>query len=198
MLGRLKRCRAALPPGVGPLPKVAPVIDRTLGLDPLSRFFLAFDEEVGRAGTQKAPVDCGGGLWCLDDKSCVNSTRTRNAVDEGSTEALRVVLQRSPRDLGRHASLWTLSVAAKIAFEGGLTGRLVSRETFRAKLLHRLGVRWRRAKRWITSPDSLYERNKTATIGCLADGGGRGEPRHLGGRLRARVLVEQCGGSHLE
>ena len=36
----------------------------------------------------------------------------------------------------------------------------VSGETIRATLSRLLGVRWMRAKRWITSPDPLYERKK--------------------------------------
>jgi hypothetical protein len=37
-------------------------------------------------------------------------------------------------------------------------------ETVRATLSRLLGVRWMRAKRWITSPDPLYERKKLASL----------------------------------
>jgi hypothetical protein len=40
----------------------------------------------------------------------------------------------------------------------------VSDETIRATLA-RLGVRWKRAKRWITSPDPEYVRKKTRETG---------------------------------
>ena len=86
--------------------------------------------------------------------------RTRDAFDEESAEALRGLLHRSPREFGHESSLWTLSMAAEVAFEEGLTRRRVSGETIRATLARLLGVRWRRAKRWITSPDPLYERKK--------------------------------------
>ncbi len=86
--------------------------------------------------------------------------RTRDAFDERSAEALREMLHRSPREFGYDTSLWTLEMAAGAAFEEGLTQRRVSGETIRATLLRLLGVRWMRAKRWITSPDPLYERKK--------------------------------------
>jgi transposase len=91
--------------------------------------------------------------------------RTRDAFDEESAETLRGLLHRSPREFGRDSSLWTLSMAAEVALEEGLTERRVSAETIRATLSRLLGVRWQRAKRWITSPDPLYERKKDAATG---------------------------------
>ncbi len=88
--------------------------------------------------------------------------RTQAAFDEKSAEAIRQMLHRSPREFGRDSSLWTLEMAAQVAFEEGLVQRRVSGETIRATLLRLLGVRWQRAKRWITSPDPLYERKKGA------------------------------------
>ncbi len=83
------------------------------------------------------------------------------AFDEESAESLREMLHRSPREFGYESSLWTLEMAAEVAFvEEGLTERRVSGETIRATLSRLLGVRWQRAKRWITSPDPLYERKK--------------------------------------
>jgi transposase len=86
--------------------------------------------------------------------------RTQAAFDEKSAEAVREMLHRSPREFGRDSSLWTLEMAAQVSFEEGLTERRVSGETIRATLARLLGVRWQRAKRWITSPDPLYERKK--------------------------------------
>jgi transposase len=91
--------------------------------------------------------------------------RVHAAFDEESAEALREMLHRSPREFGRDSSLWTLEMAAEVAFEEGLTGERVSGETIRATLARVLGVRWMRAKRWITSPDPLYERKKDAATG---------------------------------
>jgi transposase len=86
--------------------------------------------------------------------------RTRDAFDEESAEALKEMLHRSPREFGYDTSLWTLEMAAQASFEEGLTQRRVSGETIRSTLARLLGVRWQRAKRWITSPDPLYERKK--------------------------------------
>jgi transposase len=91
--------------------------------------------------------------------------RTRDAFDEESAEALREMLHRSPREFGYDTSLWTLEMAAQASFEKGLTQRRVSGETIRSTLARLLRVRWQRAKRWITSPDPLYERKKGGAIG---------------------------------
>ena len=88
--------------------------------------------------------------------------RVYAAFDERSAEALRGMLHRSPREFGYESSLWTLDMAADAAFEAGLTERRVSGETIRATLSRLLGIRWMRAKRWITSPDPLYERKKAS------------------------------------
>jgi transposase len=99
------------------------------------------------------------GLDALVAKSS-RPRRTRDAFDQESAEALRGLLHRSPREFGRDSSLWTLEMAAEVAFEEGLTQRRVSGETIRTTLARLLGERWQRAKRWITSPDPLYERKK--------------------------------------
>jgi transposase len=104
------------------------------------------------------------GLAALAAKSS-RPKRTRDAFDEEGAEALRGLLHRSPREFGRRTSLWTLSMAAEVAFEEGLTERRVSDETIRATLSRLLGIRWQRAKRWITSPDPLYERKKGGATG---------------------------------
>jgi transposase len=74
--------------------------------------------------------------------------RTRDAFDQRSAEALREMLHRSPREFGRQSSLWTLEMAAEVAFQEGITKRRVSGETIRATLARLLGERWQRAKRW--------------------------------------------------
>ena len=101
----------------------------------------------------------GRGLLALQVKSS-RPKRTRDAFDRKSAERLRQMLHRSPKEFGRESSLWTLEMAAEVAFEEGLTEKRVSGETIRATLWRLLGIRWQRAKRWITSPDPLYERKK--------------------------------------
>jgi transposase len=84
------------------------------------------------------------------------------AFDPPAAERLRALLHHSPRTFGKETSLWTLELAAKVSFAQGLTAERVTGETIRATLA-RLGVGWHRAKRWITSPDPEYARNKVHT-----------------------------------
>jgi len=83
----------------------------------------------------------------------------RPAFDLPRAERLRALLHQSPRTFGKPTSLWTLDLAAEISFAQGLTPTRVSDETIRMTL-RRLGVRWKRAKQWITSPDPQYARKK--------------------------------------
>src|SRR5215212_9943776 len=70
----------------------------------------------------------------------------------------------APSNFGKESTFWTLAMAAEVSFEEGLTERRVSGETVRATLA-RLGVRWKRAKHWIESPDPEYARKKGIEIG---------------------------------
>src|ERR687891_1811434 len=76
-------------------------------------------------------------------------------------EQLRALLHQSPRTFDKPTNLWTLELAAEVSFQQGLTQEPVSGETIRATLA-RLGVRWQRAKEWITSPDPAYARKRGA------------------------------------
>jgi transposase len=158
----LRRCQILLASARGESP---PMIARSLGCasQTARNAIRAFDERG------------------LDDLTPGSSRpkRVHAAFDERSAEALRQMLHRCPREFGRNSSLWTLEMAAEVAFEEGLTSECVSGETVRATLSRLLGVRWMRAKRWITSPDPLYERKKAARP---ADGGGRSRSR-VGHRL---------------
>lgn len=120
---------------------------------------------------------------CCDDQTALNAIRAFNqrglasltkgssrphtlqaAFSEAAIQALRQLLHRSPRDLGKSTSVWTLELAAQVSFEQGLTSEQVSAETVRATL-ERLGVRWLRAKEWIASPDPQYARKKSVETG---------------------------------
>ena len=81
------------------------------------------------------------------------------AFDAAGVARLRALLHQSPRTFGRGTSLWTLELAAAVAHEQGLTSARVSGETIRATLARR-GVGWKRAKRWLVSPDPAYRRKK--------------------------------------
>jgi hypothetical protein len=104
------------------------------------------------------------GVAALTKGSSVAHRRPHTALPGVAAEALRDLLHRSPREFGQPTSLWTLPLAAEVSFSQGLTARQVSGETIRATLA-RLGVRWRRAKQWITSPDPAYLRKKAVATG---------------------------------
>ena len=98
------------------------------------------------------------GLTALQAKSSRPHT-TQATFDAHGRERLRALLHQSPRTFGKATSVWTLDLAAEVSFAEGITPRLVSDETIRAALAA-LGVRWKRAKHWITSPDPEYARKK--------------------------------------
>jgi hypothetical protein len=80
-------------------------------------------------------------------------------VDAVGGEQLRALLHQSPRTFGKPTSVWTPDLVAEVSFAEGITAERVSDETIRQAIL-RLGVRWKRAKQWITSPDPEYARKK--------------------------------------
>ncbi len=80
-------------------------------------------------------------------------------VDEVADEQLRALLHQSPRTFGKPTSVWTLELAAEVSFAEGITAERVRGETIR-QAIQRLGIRWKRAKQWITSPDPEYARKK--------------------------------------
>jgi transposase len=82
-----------------------------------------------------------------------------SSFDTAGAQVLREMLHQSPRLFGKDTSLWTLDLAAEVAYERGLTATRVSGATIH-NTLSRMGVRWRRAKEWITSPDPEYARKK--------------------------------------
>ena len=99
-----------------------------------------------------------GGLAALT----AGSSRPKSAapaLDGAALERLRALLHQSPRAFGQTRSTWTLTLLARVAHAQGLSATVLSPETIRQGLL-RLDVSWRRAKRWLTSPDPAYARKK--------------------------------------
>ena len=92
------------------------------------------------------------------------SSRPKSAapvLDAAKLEQLRAILHRSPRAFDQAKSTWTLTLLAQVAYEQGLSATVLPAETIRQALV-RLGVGWKRAKRWLTSPDPAYARKKAA------------------------------------
>jgi transposase len=98
------------------------------------------------------------GPGCLREKSS-RPTTAKPLLGTERAEPLKALLHQSPRTLGKTTSLWTLPLVAAVCFERGWTPRRLSGEAIR-QALKRFGIRWKRAKHWITSPDAAYARKK--------------------------------------
>lgn len=144
----LRRCQILLASARG---QTARVIGEALGCD---------DQTVRNAlhtfNTQ--------GLAVLTRHSSAPQRTPHAAFNAPRREQLRSLLHQSPRTFGYATSLWTLALAAEVAYTEGLTHRPISGEAIR-RALARLGVRWKRAKHWITSPDPAYIRKKNGVTG---------------------------------
>jgi DNA-binding CsgD family transcriptional regulator len=103
------------------------------------------------------------GPRCLGAKSSRPRT-ARPVLDAAFDEPLRHLLHQSPRAFGQPRTTWTLAAVARACHERGWTPRVLSIETVRLAIA-RLGVSWRRAKHWITSPDPAYARKKKPATG---------------------------------
>jgi transposase len=141
----LRRCQILLASARG---QTARVIAEALGCD----------DQTVRNALQAFNTQ---GLAALTPRSSAPQRTPHAAFDPTRCEQLRAVLHQSPRRFGKPTSLWTLSLAAAVASAEGITPRPVSGETIR-RALARLGVRWKRAKQWITSPDPAYARKKNS------------------------------------
>jgi len=102
------------------------------------------------------------GLDALQARSS-RPQRTRATFSATALEGLRQIVRQPPRTFGQETSVWTLGRLADVAYAEGRTATRVSDETIRAAL-KRLGIRWRRAKHWITSPDPAYAQKNINAI----------------------------------
>jgi transposase len=85
--------------------------------------------------------------------------------EDVTADMFKAVLHRPPRDFGFQTSLWTLDLLVKQCVRLGWMPREVSIEAMR-QTLQRLGINWKRAKHWITSPDPLYQEKKRLATDC--------------------------------
>jgi transposase len=103
------------------------------------------------------------GLACLQEKSS-RPHAARPSRGEQHTDALKDLRHHRPRLFAQPTSVWTLGRVASACYAQGWTPRPFTGEAIR-QALQRLGIRWRRAKHWITSPDPAYARKKKRAIG---------------------------------
>ncbi len=104
------------------------------------------------------------GLGALQPKSHAPH-QVATKLTDGQAQTIAQLIHRSPRDFGKATSLWTLDLLVEVSWSEHLIRQRVSDETLRQALL-RLGIAWKRAKHWITSPDPAYTRKKTDEIAC--------------------------------
>lgn len=138
----LRRCQILLASADGQTPAG---IARTLGCTPTTV-------------RNTIHVFAAEGLAALKEKSS-RPHRARPLLDATFDEPLRHLLHQSPRAFGQPRSTWTLGLVARVCFAQSWTPRVVSLDTIRLAI-RRLGVSWKRAKHWITSPDPAYARKK--------------------------------------
>ena len=101
------------------------------------------------------------GLAALQPGSPVAHSRPHAIFDAARHHRLRDLLHRSPRTFGHPTSVWSLPLLAKVAYAEGITPREVSGEAIRLAF-KQLGISWKRAKHWISSPDPAYVRKKNS------------------------------------
>ena len=85
-------------------------------------------------------------------------------IEPEAIEPLKELIHQSPREYGEGVSFWTLSLVAKVTYEQQIIKQPVTGEAMR-QALKRQGISWKRAKKWITSPDPAYVRKKTLATG---------------------------------
>jgi transposase len=86
-------------------------------------------------------------------------------ITSEQTRAIIALLHRRPQEFDHATSLWTLDLIVQVSLREGILDQPITGETIRQALL-RLGIGWKRAKRWITSPDPAYDRKKGHEIAC--------------------------------
>ena len=103
------------------------------------------------------------GVACLVEKSHARHEQSP-MIDEAGCARLQELIRLSPRTFGHNTSVWTRPLLAQRLHQEGYTTRAVSATSI-SNALDRLGISWRRAKRWIHSPDAHYEHRKKDATG---------------------------------
>ena len=98
------------------------------------------------------------GLACLQEKSHARHDQ-QATINEPGGARLKEIMRLSPRTFGYETSVWTRPLLAETLHREGYTSQLVSPSTITAAL-QRVGIAWRRAKKWVRSPDPHYQHRK--------------------------------------
>jgi transposase len=98
------------------------------------------------------------GLGCLVQKSHARHDQAP-LINEAGCARLQELVRLSPRSSGYETSVWTRPLLAQQLHQEGHTTRVLSATSI-SNALERVGISWRRAKKWIHSPDRHYEHRK--------------------------------------
>ena len=98
------------------------------------------------------------GIDCLTEKSHARQDQAP-LIGAVGCERLQELVRLSPRTFGHETSVWTRPLLAQQLHQEGHTTREVS-GTSVSNALGRVGISWRRAKKWIHSTDPHYEHKK--------------------------------------
>ena len=120
----------------------------------IAREILCSDQTVREAINSFAKA----GMKCLIEKSHARHDK-QAMIDEQGQKRLVELIKLSPRSLAHETSVWTREMLSTQIFKEGYTSRQVS-VTLITNVLQGQGIRFRRAKHWIHSPDVHYERRK--------------------------------------
>jgi transposase len=97
-------------------------------------------------------------LESLEEKSHARHGE-QSAFEAASRERLREIIRLSPRRFGHESGVWTLELLAKTCWHEKISSRPVNQDNV-GYVLREMGISWRRAKKWIRSPDAHYEHRK--------------------------------------
>ena len=98
------------------------------------------------------------GLACLQEKSHAAHSQKPH-LDQDGEKRLAELIRLSPRTYGHETSVWTRELLAQQLNKEGHTERVLSTTSI-SNSLKRMKISWRRAKKWLRSPDPHYEQRK--------------------------------------
>lgn len=98
------------------------------------------------------------GVICLQEKSHARQDEQAN-INEKGRGRLKEIIRLSPRTFDYETSVWTRPLLAEVLHQEGYTSQVVSPSTITAAL-QGVGIAWRRAKKWVHSPDPHYQHRK--------------------------------------
>ena len=102
------------------------------------------------------------GLDCLQEKSHARHDQEA-IINEVGCARLKEIIRLSPRTFDFETSVWTRPLLAQVLHQEGYTRQQISPSAITAALKH-VDIAWRRAKKWVRSPDPHYQRRKKDEI----------------------------------